>query len=306
MIGFFRKRIFGLIFSVFGVVTVVFLIIHLIPGDPAEIMLGETALSSDIAKLKTSLGLDKPLIIQYIDYWLNLFVGDLGESFYTGQSVLSAVIQRFPATLLLTSAGLLIAVMIGVPIGIITASKKNTLIDNIGMFISLIGVSMPAVWLGPLLILLFSVKLGIFPVSGSGGFGHLVLPSFSLGFALSSIIARITRSSMIEVLSQDYIRTARSIGVSEWRILIKHAFRNALIPIVTIIGLQFGALLGGVIIIEIIFSWPGIGQLLIPAILRRDYPLVQGCILFIAIVYIFVNFIIDILYAYLDPRVRYS
>ena len=303
---FVRKRIFGLLFTVVGVVTAVFLIIHLVPGDPVEIMLGESALPSDINALKKTMGLDKPLFVQYINYWANLFRGDLGRSFNTGQPVLSAIIERFPATLFLTAAGLFIAVLIGVPIGIISAAKKNTLIDNTGMFVSLIGVSMPAVWLGPLLILLFSVKLGIFPVSGSGGLKHLVLPSFSLGFALAAVISRITRSSMIEVLSQDYIRTARAIGVSELKIHIRHALRNALIPVITIIGLQFGALLGGVIIIEIIFSWPGIGQLLIPAIMRRDYPLVQGCILFIAVVYIFVNFIIDMLYVYIDPRVRYS
>lgn len=303
---FVRKRIFGLLFTVVGIVTAVFLIIHLVPGDPVEIMLGESALPSDINALKKTLGLDKPLFVQYINYWVSLFQGDLGRSFNTGQPVLSAIIERFPATLFLTAAGLFIAILIGVPIGIISAAKKNTFIDNIGMSVSLIGVSMPAVWLGPLLILLFSVKLGIFPVSGSGGLKHLVLPSFSLGFALAAVISRITRSSMIEVLSQDYIRTARAIGVSELKIHIRHALRNALIPVITIIGLQFGALLGGVIIIEIIFSWPGIGQLLIPAIMRRDYPLVQGCILFIAVVYIFVNFVIDMLYAYIDPRVRYS
>lgn len=303
---FFRKRILGLLFTVVGVVTVVFLIIHLVPGDPVEIMLGESALPSEVNTLKETLGLDKPLIVQYINYWINLFQGDLGRSYNTGQPVLSAIIERFPATLLLTIAGLIIAVFIGIPIGIITAARKNTAIDNLGMVLSLIGVSMPAVWLGPLLILLFSVQLGILPVSGFGSLNHLILPSFALGFALSAIIARVTRSSMIEVLSQDYIRTARSIGVSERKILLKHALRNALIPVVTIIGLQFGALLGGVIIIEIIFSWPGIGQLLVPAIMRRDYPLVQGCILFVAVVYIFVNFIIDMLYAYIDPRVRYS
>lgn len=198
------------------------------------------------------------------------------------------------------------AIIIAVPIGIITAAKRNTVVDNLGMIFSLIGVSMPAFWLGPILVLIFSVKLGILPVSGSGSIKHLVLPSFSLGFALAAIISRMTRASMIEVLDQDYIRTARAIGVSEKIIFLKHALRNAIIPVVTIVGLQFGALLGGVIIIEIIFSWPGIGQLLIPAIMRRDYPLVQGCILFIAVVYIFVNLIVDIIYAYIDPRIKYS
>lgn len=289
-----------------GVITIVFLIIHLVPGDPARIMLGESALPSDVEVLRESLGLNRPLIVQYFDFFVKLFQGDLGRSFNTGQPVLSAIIERFPATLILTAASMFFAIIIAVPIGIITAAKRNTVIDNLGMIFSLIGVSMPAFWLGPILILIFSVKFGILPVSGSGSIKHLLLPSFSLGFALAAIISRMTRASMIEVLNQDYIRTARAIGVSEKIILLKHALRNAIIPVVTIVGLQFGALLGGVIIIEIIFSWPGIGQLLIPAIMRRDYPLVQGCILFIAVVYIFVNLFVDIIYAYIDPRIKYS
>ncbi len=303
---FLRRRLLGLISVLFGVITIVFLIIHLVPGDPARIMLGEGALPSDVEALRESLGLNRPLIVQYFDFFAKLFQGDLGRSFNTGQPVLSAIIERFPATLILTAASMFFAIIIAVPIGIITAAKRNTVIDNLGMIFSLIGVSMPAFWLGPILVLIFSVKLGILPVSGSGSIKHLVLPSFSLGFALAAIISRMTRASMIEVLDQDYIRTARAIGVSEKIIFLKHALRNAIIPVVTIVGLQFGALLGGVIIIEIIFSWPGIGQLLIPAIMRRDYPLVQGCILFIAVVYIFVNLIVDIIYAYIDPRIKYS
>jgi len=303
---FLRRRLLGLISVLFGVITIVFLIIHLVPGDPAGIMLGESALPADVEALRESLGLNRPLIVQYFDFFAKLFQGDLGRSFNTGQPVLSAIIERFPATLILTAASMFFAIIIAVPIGIITAAKRNTVVDNLGMIFSLIGVSMPAFWLGPILILIFSVKFGILPVSGSGSIKHLVLPSFSLGFALAAIISRMTRASMIEVLNQDYIRTARAIGVSEKTILLKHALRNAIIPVVTIVGLQFGALLGGVIIIEIIFSWPGIGQLLIPAIMRRDYPLVQGCILFIAVVYIFVNLIVDIIYAYIDPRIKYS
>jgi len=306
MIVFLRRRLFGLISVLWGVITIVFLIIHLVPGDPARIMLGESALPSDVEVLRESLGLNRPLIVQYFDFFVKLFQGDLGRSFNTGQPVLSAIIERFPATLILTAASMFFAIIIAVPIGIITVAKRNTVIDNLGMIFSLIGVSMPAFWLGPILILIFSVKFGILPVSGSGSIKHLLLPSFSLGFALAAIISRMTRASMIEVLNQDYIRTARAIGVSEKIILLKHALRNAIIPVVTIVGLQFGALLGGVIIIEIIFSWPGIGQLLIPAIMRRDYPLVQGCILFIAVVYIFVNLFVDIIYAYIDPRIKYS
>jgi peptide/nickel transport system permease protein len=306
MFVFLRRRILGLIPVLWGVITIVFLIIHLVPGDPAKMMLGDTALPSDVEALRESLGLNKPLINQYVGFFAGLFRGNLGKSFNTGQPVLKALIERFPNTLILAIASLFVAVVIGILGGIITAAKSNTIIDSTGLMFSLIGVSMPAFLLGPILILVFSVKLGIFPVSGSGSLKHLVLPSLSLGFALSAIVLRMTRASMLEVLSKDYIRTARAIGISEKKILIKHALRNAIIPVVTIIGLQFGALLGGVIIVEIIFSWPGIGQLLIPAIMRRDYPLVQGCILFISVVYIFVNFIVDIIYAYIDPRIRYS
>jgi peptide/nickel transport system permease protein len=306
MFVFLRRRILGLIPVLWGVITIVFLIIHLVPGDPAKMMLGDTALPSDVEALRESLGLNKPLINQYVGFFAGLFCGNLGKSFNTGQPVLKALIERFPNTLILAIASLFVAVVIGILGGIITAAKRNTIIDSTGLMFSLIGVSMPAFLLGPILILVFSVKLGIFPVSGSGSLKHLVLPSLSLGFALSAIVLRMTRASMLEVLNKDYIRTARAVGISEKKILIKHALRNAIIPVVTIIGLQFGALLGGVIIVEIIFSWPGIGQLLIPAIMRRDYPLVQGCILFISVVYIFVNFIVDIIYAYIDPRIRYS
>ena len=306
MLVFLRRRILGLIPVLWGVITIVFLIIHLVPGDPAKMMLGDNALPSDVQALRESLGLNKPLINQYVGFFTGLFHGNLGKSFNTGQPVLKAIIERFPNTLILAITSLIVAVIIGILGGIVTAAKRNTIIDSAGLMFSIIGVSMPAFLLGPILILIFSVKLGILPVSGSGSLKHLVLPSLSLGFALSAIILRMTRASMLEVLSKDYIRTARAVGISEKKILMKHALKNAIIPVVTIIGLQFGALLGGVIIVEIIFSWPGIGQLLIPAIMRRDYPLVQGCILFISVVYIFVNFIVDIIYAYIDPRIRYS
>ncbi len=303
---FLRRRLLGMIPVVLGVITIVFLIIHLVPGDPVSLMLGESALGSDIEALRESLGLNRPLYAQYFDFLAKLFQGDLGRSFNTGQPVFSAIITRFPATLVLTAASLLIAVIIAVPIGIITAAKRNTFIDNLGMLFSLLGVSMPVFWLGPILQLIFSVKLGLLPLSGSGTAAHLILPAFSLGFALSAVISRITRGGMIEALNQDYIRTAKAIGVSKRKILLKYALKNAIIPVVTITGLQFGALLGGVIIIEYIFSWPGIGLLLIPAIMRRDYPLVQGCILFIAVIYIILNTIVDIVYTYIDPRIKYS
>jgi len=300
------RRVLTLIPVLWGVTTLVFLILHLIPGDPAALMLGETATPGDIARLRDSLGLNVPFWKQYGLFYVHLVEFNFGRSFHSGLSVFSTVIERFPATLLLTTAGVSIAVIIGLPFGIFAALKKYSLIDNLSMVISLIGVSMPVFWLGPLLIILFSVQLRIFPVSGSGTWQHLVLPAVTLGFALAAIIARMTRASMIEVLDQDYIRTARAKGLPERVVILKHALRNALIPIVTIVGLQFGALLGGAIITEIVFAWPGIGRLLILAIQRRDYPVVQGCVLVIAFSYILINFLTDVIYAYLDPRIRYD
>src|SRR3989338_2724220 len=276
---------------IIGVMTLVFLIIHLIPGDPVELMLGENAQISDKEKLRSELGLNKPIIDQYLTFMINAFKGDL---------------ERFPATLELTLCAIFAALIISLPLGIIAAYRQYSIFDNGSMFLSLLGISIPNFWLGPLLIILFSVMLGWLPVAGRGGISHIILPSITLGTALSSILSRMTRSSMLDSLKEEYVTTARAKGLSENTVVIKHALSNAMIPIITIVGLQSGALLSGAIITETIFSWPGIGRLTIQAINTRDYPLLQGCILIISLSYVVVNLITDILYAYFDPRIKYE
>jgi ABC-type dipeptide/oligopeptide/nickel transport system permease component len=306
MYYFLQRRLLGLIPVLWGVGTCVFLIIHLVPGDPAALMLGDTATAAEVATLRESLGLNAPLMQQYAEFFQRLCTGDLGMSLRTRQPVISMVLERLPATLELTVASLIVALTIALPMGILTAAKRYTAIDDTGLAFSLIGVSIPAFWLGPMLIIVFGLWLGWLPVSGRGGLLHVILPAVSLGVALAAMISRLTRSSLIEVLDQDYIRTARAKGLAEWRILLRHALRNALVPVVTIVGLQFGALLGGTVITEVIFAWPGVGRLLITAIQARDYPLVQGCVLVIAFCYVIINFLVDLLYAVIDPRVSYS
>ncbi|MGA1867502.1 MAG: nickel ABC transporter permease [bacterium] len=300
-----NKLIFTLI-TVVGVISLVFFLIHLIPGDPIELMLGEMAQPADIAKLRKDLGLDKPIATQYKDYIVNLIQGDLGHSIRSHAPVSSLIIKHFPATLELTIAALIVAVLISLPAGIISATKQFSLYDHGSMLFALLGISMPNFWLGPLLILLFSVKLGWLPVSGRGSIAHLILPAITLGTAMAAILTRMTRSSLLEVIREDYITTARAKGLKEGRVIIKHALTNALIPVVTIVGLQIGSLLAGSIITETIFSWPGIGRLTIQAIYARDYPLVQGCVLTIAVSYVVVNALTDIVYAIIDPRIRYD
>jgi len=300
------KRFFLFFPVIIGVLTLVFLIIHLIPGDPVELMLGENAQISDKEKLRTDLGLNKPIIDQYFTFMINAFKGDLGRSIHSQKPVFATILERFPATLELTLCAILAAVLISIPLGIIAAYRQYSIFDNGSMFLSLLGISIPNFWLGPLLIILFSVMLGWLPVAGRGSISHIILPSITLGTALSSILSRMTRSSMIDSLKEEYVTTARAKGLSENVVVIKHALSNAMIPIITIVGLQSGALLSGAIITETIFSWPGIGRLTIQAINTRDYPLLQGCILIISLSYVVVNLITDILYAYFDPRIKYE
>lgn len=300
------RRLFLLVPVVWGVSTLVFLFLYLIPGDPVEIMLGETAQAADKALLRHELGLDRPVYLRYLDFLGGLVRGDLGSSFYFKQKVLSTILKRYPATLELALAAMAVAILIAIPLGIISAIRQYSLIDNTSMFLALVGVSMPNFWLGPLLILVFSLQLNLLPVSGRDGLASLILPAITLGTALAAILSRMTRASMLEVLRDEYITTARAKGLKEKAVILRHALRNALIPIVTIIGLQSGALLSGAIITETIFSWPGIGRLLIQAIETRDYPLVQGCVLVISFSYVLVNLLTDILYAYVDPRIRYG
>ncbi len=300
------RRIGLLVPVVIGVVTVVFLIVHFIPGDPVEIMLGEQALAVDKETLRRQMGLDKPLHVQYVDFLARLARGDLGRSLHTKRPVLESIVRRLPATLELALAAMVVALVLAIPLGLLSAYKKDTVVDQGSMLFALLGISMPNFWLGPLLIIVFSLKLGWLPVSGRGSLAHVVLPAITLGTAMAAILTRMTRASMLDVIQSDYITTARAKGVRESRVVLKHAFRNALIPVVTIVGLQIGGLLAGSIITETIFAWPGIGRLVIQAINARDYPLVQGCVLVIALGYVLVNFLTDLLYGLIDPRIRYE
>jgi len=306
MLSFLFSRLLSTVIVVLGVVTIVFLLIHLVPGDPVQAMLGESAQPTDLEALREALGLNQPLLMQWWHYMTGLLQGDLGDSLYSKEPIIDILIERFPATLELAFAGLCIAVLIALPLGSIAALRKDSLWDNGSMVFSLLGVSIPNFWLGPMLILLFSLTLDWFPVSGREGPLSLVLPALTLGTALSAILARMVRSTLLEVLNEDYIRTARAKGLRESAVVIHHALRNAALPIITVLGLQLGTLLGGAVITEIIFAWPGIGQLTIDAIHRRDYPVVQACILLISLSYVLVNTLTDIVYAWLDPRVRYS
>ena len=286
------------------VVSVVFLLIHLVPGDPILQMLGEGAPAADIAATRHLYGLDVPLGTQYLHYWNGVVHGDLGPSLRFNQSVTSLILQRYPYTLQLTLAALLVAILISIPAGVRSAQRRGKWDDKLLSVVSLFGLSFPNFALGPILILFFAIKLGWLPVSGSGTLANLVLPAITMGGALAAILTRMVRTSMLEELGQDYIRTARAKGLTERAVVYRHALRNAMLPVLTVLGLQFGALLAGAIVTEKIFSWPGIGRLTVDAIGNRDYFLVQGCILAIGLTYVAVNFLTDLLYSVANPRIR--
>lgn len=292
--------------SLLGALTLVFFLLHLVPGDPVEVMLGETANQSDKEALRHELGLDQPLLTQYVKFLKDLILGDLGRSLYHEGQVSALVLARFPATLELTVTAMAMAIFLAFPLGIIAALKRQTWIDRFALLFSLFGLAMPNFWLGPLMIIVFSIELGLLPVSGKGGLSHLILPSLTLGTAMAALLTRMIRSSLLEVIHEDYIQTARAKGLTEKAVWLKHALRNALLSVITILGLQFGALLAGSVITETIFTWPGIGRLTIQAIQTRDYPLVQGCVLVIAVSYLTVNLVTDILYRFVDPRISYG
>jgi peptide/nickel transport system permease protein len=299
-----------------GVSLIVFLVLHLTPGDPAEVMLGSQATQEDLSRLRAQLGLDRPLHIQYLHWIGRVLQGDLGRSLWMKRPVLAEVMERFKATLLLTASALLLSTVGGIALGIGAATRANSLLDRLSTVASLFGASMPVFWLGILLMVIFSLWLGWLPASGMfapyGGGGprdllaHLVLPAFTLAAASVTIIARLTRSAMLDVLGQDYVRTARAKGVTEWTVVVRHALKNALIPIVTVVGVQAGYLLGGAVLTETVFAWPGVGTLVVQGILARDVPLVQGSVLVVAFTFVLVNLAVDVLYAYLDPRIRYE
>jgi peptide/nickel transport system permease protein len=289
-----------------GVATVVFFLIHLIPGDPVQAMLGESAAPADIAVLRGRLGLDRPLIVQYGAFLEGLVTGDLGTSLRTNQTVASTLSERLPATVELAAAAMLFALGFAIPMGTIAAVRAGTRLDYMTMTAALVGISMPNFWLGPLLAIVFSILLGWLPVSGRGTPAHLILPAVTLAAPLAAVLARMTRASVLEELRELYVLAARARGVSRARAVLRHAFRNSLVPIVTLLGLQLGGLLTGAVITETIFAWPGVGRLLIQSIGFRDYPMVQGCILLIAVMYVSLNLLADLLYGMLDPRIRYD
>lgn len=298
------SRLWQTVPVVFGVVTIVFFLLHLIPGDPVEIMLGENAVPAQKEELRRELRLDRPLSAQYAEFLAGLPRGDLGTSFRSREPVLREILSRFPATLLLALASMAVALLVALPLGVLSAMRPRTLVDHLAGFLAMLGLSMPNFWLGPLLILLFSIRLGVLPVGGSGTAAHLVLPAVTMGTGMAAILMRMLRSSLLEEVRREYVRVAAARGLSRRAAVVRHALRNALIPVLTVLGLQFGSLLAGSVITETIFSWPGIGRLTVLAIDARDYPLVQGCVLFIAALTVAVNLVTDLLYSRLDPRIR--
>jgi peptide/nickel transport system permease protein len=316
-----------------GVSIVVFVMVRAIPGDPAQILLGQAATPDQVAEVRTRLGLDEPLPIQYLVFIKGALTGDLGDSIVVGQPVTAVLLERFPATLELTLAALLFAVAIGVPVGVIAAVRQYSLLDKITSVVALTGVSMPVFWLALVLVVVFTVQIDLLPFPGRVGgdvsftsytglylldtlitlnfpafwdvLRHLILPAVALGTIPMAVITRMTRSSMLEVMNEDYVRTARAKGVAPWRVVFRHALRNAMLPTITVIGLQFGLLMGGAILTETIFGWPGVGQIAIESVNRRDYAMIQGVVLYGATFFVLVNLLVDVLYAVLDPRVRY-
>jgi peptide/nickel transport system permease protein len=303
---YFLQRLLLLLPTLLGALTLVFFLIHLIPGDPVEVMLGETATATDKEELRRNLGLDRPLAAQYSTFLTGLINGDLGRSLSEQTGVADLIRARIPATILLTLCAMAVAVVLSFTLAILAAMHRGSWIDRGALFFSLLGLSMPNFWLGPLFMIVFSIQLGWLPVSGRGGVDHLILPSLTLGLAMAAILTRILRINLLRVAHEDYVRTARAKGLSESQVWLKHTLRNALLSVITILSLQFGSLLAGAIITETIFSWPGVGRLTVQAIQTRDYPLVQGCVLVIAVSYLLVNFLTDIFYHLIDPRIVYG
>jgi peptide/nickel transport system permease protein len=304
MLTFILQRLLGAILVIFGVISIVFLLIHMIPGDPVEIMLGESASTADREALRMALGLDQPVWVQFQQYLAGLTHLDMGSSIHFRRPVADLLLERLPATGLLAAVTLIITLLMALPLGIMAAVRRDTPWDTGAMTFSMLGVSIPNFWLGPVLILVFSLWLGWFPVSGRSGFGSVILPAVTLSTGLVAVLSRMVRSSMLEVLGEDYMRTAKAKGLPPQRIILHHGLRNALLPVITLLGLQLGALLAGAVITETVFSWPGVGLLTIESIQSRDYPVVQACVLLISVTYVLVNLLTDLAYAWVDPRIR--
>ena len=301
---FLARRLAGSAGVIAGVALLTFLLLHLVPGDPVEAMLGESASPTDRAVLRAELGLDAPLAAQLGRYAAGLARLDLGRSLVSRRPVAELIAERFPATLQLAAAALGLAIAVAVPLGVLVARRRGGASDQAAMGLALLGMSVPTFWLGPLLMLVFAVWLDWTPISGRDGLSSLILPAVTLGTGMAAVLARMTRASLLDTFGEDYIRTARAKGLSEAQVVWRHALRNAALPIVTVVGMQLGALLGGAVITETVFSWPGIGSLMVESIQRRDYPVVQGCVLLVSVTYVLVNTATDLLYAWLDPRVR--
>jgi ABC-type dipeptide/oligopeptide/nickel transport system permease component len=300
------KRLLAVIPVVFGVLLLTFTLVHLVPGDPVEVMLGESATSADRSQLRAELGLDQPLLIQFGDYLNKLVHGDFGRSIHTQTRISTLLAERIPATARLALLALLIALSIGLPLGIIAALRAGKWPDSVATLTSLSLSAMPHFWLGPLLMLVFALWLGWLPVNGMESPSAIILPALTLGFGLAAILTRMTRASLLETLHEDFVRTARAKGLRERTVILRHALRAALLPVVTVIGLQLGSLLAGTVITETVFGWDGVGRLLVESIEKRDYPVTQACVLVIALTYVIVNLLTDILYSRLDPRIRFS
>ncbi len=306
MLNYLGARLFTALIVVFGVMTIVFTLIHIVPGDPVEVMLGESAQAADREALREALGLNLPLLTQWVNYTNGLLHLDLGTSLHSKRPVIDVLTERIPATSLLAGTSILIALIIALPLGVLAAVRKGSVWDRLAMTFSMLGVAIPNFWMGPILILVFSLWLGWFPVSGNDQVLSLVLPAVTLGTALAAILSRMVRASLLEVFNEDYIRAANARGLLPSTVIWKHALKNAALPVVTILGMQLGALLAGAVITETVFSWPGVGQLTIDAIQKRDYPVIQSCVLLISLSYVFVNLLTDLAYVYLDPRVSLS
>lgn len=306
MLAYLLKRLVASVPTLLGVSLVIFSMVHLTPGDPVQIMLDVHASAEQVERLRHELGLDLPLPQQYLRFVWGAMHGDLGNSLKSGRPAVTEMLDRLPATLTLALAGMGIAIAVGLVLGVVAAARRDTWVDSLTMVIAMLGVSLPSFWIGILLIYVFGVKLQWLPVAGASTWRHLVLPAVTLGTLASSVLARMTRSGMLEVLGSDYIRTARAKGLPDKVVLYRHALKNTLIPVVTIIGVQVGSLIGGTFIIEQLYAWPGVGRLAVGAIQARDYPLVQAIGLYVALGYVLVNLAVDLLYGLLDPRIRYA
>jgi len=300
------KRFLGIVPVLFGVVLLTFLLVHSVPGDPVEVMLGESASSADRMQLRSDLGLDQPIYLQFGVYLNKLAHGDLGVSIHSKKPIVDLLAERLPATAKLALLALSFAILIGLPLGVVAALRVNQWPDKLANFISLSISAMPHFWMGPMLMMVFAIWLGLLPVSGMERSVAIILPALTLGFGLAAILTRMTRASMLEVLHEDFVRTARAKGLAERSVVLRHVLRAALLPIVTVLGLQLGSLLAGTVITETIFSWDGIGRLLVESIEKRDYPVTQACVLVVALVYVMVNLATDIIYIKIDPRVRFA